>query len=49
MKIMYDDGTTEMISAGQPYMVPPGHLPEFLGNIPAVMVEFSETPMDHIK
>ena len=49
VNIVYDDGTTETISTGQPYMVRPGHLPEVLGNVPAVMIEFSETPLDHAK
>jgi hypothetical protein len=48
MKITYDNGTCETINAGQPYVIAPGHLPEILGDAPAVMIEFNDTPFDEL-
>jgi quercetin dioxygenase-like cupin family protein len=45
-RLTYDDGTAEIITAGQFYVIPAGHVPEILGDIPAVMVEFSDDDED---
>ena len=34
MKVHYDDGTTATVNAGESYLIPPGHLPEVVGDIP---------------
>mmetsp|Transcript_3154 Transcript_3154/g.13178 ORF Transcript_3154/g.13178 Transcript_3154/m.13178 type:complete len:92 (-) Transcript_3154:202-477(-) len=43
MKVHYDDGTTATVNAGESYLIPPGHLPEVVGDVPCVMVEFSQS------
>lgn len=43
MKVTYEDGTEKTVNAGESYLIPPGHLPEVLGEEPAVMVEFSQS------
>ena len=42
MEIAYSDGKTEVIKAGQTYVVTPGHVPTIPGPDAAVMVEFSD-------
>jgi len=43
MKISYEDSTPDVtINAGESYLIPPGHLPQVVGEAPAVMVEFSQ-------
>lgn len=34
MKVHYDDGTTATVNAGESYLIPPGHLPEVVGDVP---------------
>ena len=43
MKVKYEDGSDVTINAGESYNIPPGHLPEVIGDIPCVMVEFSQS------
>lgn len=43
MKVKYEDGSDVTINAGESYLIPPGHLPEVIGDIPCVMVEFSQS------
>jgi|TARA_B110000977_G_scaffold127702_3_gene163172 hypothetical protein len=43
MKVKYEDGSTATVNAGDSYNIPPGHLPEVIGDIPCVMVEFSQS------
>ncbi|EEH53266.1 uncharacterized protein MICPUCDRAFT_48606 [Micromonas pusilla CCMP1545] len=43
MKVNFQDGTTNTFNAGDSYLIPPGHLPEVVGDIPCVMVEFSQS------
>ena len=49
MKINYKDGSTETVNAGSSYNIPPGHLPEVIGDIPCVMVEFSQSTAAVVK
>ena len=48
MKVKYQDGSDVLLSAGEAYNIPPGHLPEVVGDEPAVMVEFSQSTAEHI-
>ena len=43
MKVTYRDGTDTAASlhSGESYLIPPGHLPEVVGDVPCVMIEFS--------
>jgi len=34
MKVHYDDGTSATVNAGESYLIPPGHLPEVVGDVP---------------
>ena len=34
MKVHYDDGTNATVNAGESYLIPPGHLPEVVGDVP---------------
>ena len=34
MKIKYQDGSTATVNAGGSYLIPPGHLPEDIGDVP---------------
>ena len=49
MKINYKDGSTETVNAGSSYNIPPGHLPEVIGDVPCVMVEFSQSTAAVVK
>ena len=49
MKVQYKDGSTETVNAGTSYNIPPGHLPEVIGDIPCVMVEFSQSTAAVVK
>mmetsp|Transcript_13656 Transcript_13656/g.61315 ORF Transcript_13656/g.61315 Transcript_13656/m.61315 type:complete len:133 (-) Transcript_13656:121-519(-) len=49
MKVQYKDGSTETVNAGSSYNIPPGHLPEVIGDIPCVMVEFSQSTAAVVK
>ena len=42
MLMKMDDGTEVMVNAGDTYHIPPGHTPIVQGDVPAVMVEFSQ-------
>ena len=39
----------ETVNAGSSYNIPPGHLPEVIGDIPCVMVEFSQSTAAVVK
>jgi len=43
MKVKYEDGSETTVNAGESYLIPPKHLPEVVGDAPAVMVEFSQS------
>mmetsp|Transcript_850 Transcript_850/g.3876 ORF Transcript_850/g.3876 Transcript_850/m.3876 type:complete len:121 (+) Transcript_850:1437-1799(+) len=49
MKVQYKDGSTETVNAGSSYNIPPGHLPEVIGDVPCVMVEFSQSTAAVVK
>jgi hypothetical protein len=48
MKVNYQDGSDVLLVAGEAYNIPPGHLPEVVGDEPAVMVEFSQSTAEVI-
>ena len=43
MKVKFDDGSEVTVNAGESYNIHPGHLPEVVGDVPCVMVEFSQS------
>jgi hypothetical protein len=48
MKVTYKDGSDVTINAGDAYNIPPGHLPEVIGDEACVMVEFSQSTAEVI-
>jgi mannose-6-phosphate isomerase-like protein (cupin superfamily) len=43
MKITMDDGTETMASAGDVFVIPPGHVAEVVGDEPCISLEFGDT------
>lgn len=42
MNVIYNDGTVEILEAGKPFVVMPGHTAEVIGDHDAVMIEYDE-------
>ena len=44
MKVKYEDGSDITVNAGESYNIPPGHLPEVIGDVPWCADIFSRPP-----